>query len=112
MANILKSILLEELVVWAFMVKDVGTKYLVSTSLFIDPITGTRDLLIYSFSGLGEVKQTDIMIGLRKLMKYAKNNKCTGIVAFVHDVDVKRFLARVGFSTETHFMRFTDENDN
>lgn len=97
MANVLRSILMEELVVWVYIDSEKRERYVVSTQIRTDDIVLGKDLLIYSFTALGPLDSwEDIAVGFRTLKKYAKGNDCRNILAYVVDPSVKKILKRQG----------------
>lgn len=96
MSNVLRSILMEELEVWVYYDIPVQTKYVLSTLIRTDPVSLGKDLLIYSFSSLGQMREEEFKNGLEKLKKYARANDCDAITAFVEDSRIEKFLVSQG----------------
>lgn len=95
MANVLRSVLLDELVVWSYGSKE-ELKYVISTVERVDPVSLTKDLLIYSFTGLGHVLPRDLTEGFRLLSRFGKSRGCLSIVAYVDEPRVRKFLESQG----------------
>lgn len=98
MSNVLRSILTEDLVVWVFYDQQRQERYVVTTIVRTDEVTLGKDLLIYSFTGLGQVTPDEVMEGIEVLKKYAKDNGCKTIIAYSADDRVVQFLENQGAS--------------
>lgn len=96
MVNVLHSILKDELVVWVYQSRAGDIKYVMSTLERIEPVSLTKDLLLYSFTGLGDVKPVDLLTGFEKLSMYGKSRGCVAIIAYVDEPRVVRFLVNQG----------------
>jgi len=92
MAAVLKAILLDQLVVW----QHYKSKYVLTTTIYKDPIVQSKDLLIYSFTGFDNTMPKDVIGGFNSLKKVAKKEGCSNIMAFVTDDRIKRFLKMIG----------------
>lgn len=96
MANVLRSILLEELEVWCYWDKQKSLRYVVSTYVQVEPVSLSRDLLIYSFTSLGSLDIQELVRGFEVLKKYAESRGCYAILAYVDDARVMQVLERIG----------------
>lgn len=96
MINVLKAIMKEELVCWIF-VKDKSIRALITTTVWVDKVSGSKDLLIYSFTTLDKdlgVKDWNVMIS--SLKDFANTKNCGGIIAYTSNVKVADFLRSRG----------------
>lgn len=105
MANVLKAILVDDLIVWQYTDAEDNPKYITTTCLYSDTVAVTRNLLIYSFTSLGDVKPQEVMNGFEKLKVFAKAHECDAIVAFVGNPRVKKFLESLGANCSLSFMQ-------
>lgn len=96
MSNVLFSVLKEELEVWVYYDEKNRERYVVSTYIRTDPISFSKDFLIYSFTSLGEMVPKHFEQGLAVLSKYARSNDCECITAFVQDKRIAKFLKTQG----------------
>lgn len=99
MGNVLRSILMDELVVWMYGNKK-GVKFIVSTVERVEPVSLTKDLLIYSFTGFGEVTSVDLTDGLELLSRFGKSRECLSLVAYVDNSRIKQFLESKGAKSD------------
>ena len=97
MANVLRAVLVEDLIVWGFWDKDKNLKYVLSTVVQTDKVSLVKDLLIYSFTSVdGQIGLHHLKIGIEILQKYAKNLDCLSILAYVDEPTIKAALERMG----------------
>lgn len=108
MANVLRSILMDELVVWVYQ-NHSGTevKYVVTTLERVEPVSLTKDLLIYSFTGLGVASPADVQDGFSKLAKYAKSRNCLSMVAYANEKRIIDFLVANGAKADFSFIQIS-----
>lgn len=99
MANVLRSILMDELVVWSYGNLE-ELRYVVTTLERTDPVSLTKDLLIYSFTGFGRVRPVDLREGFTLLSRFGKSRGCLSIIAYVDEPRVQKFLESQGARTD------------
>jgi hypothetical protein len=97
-ANILKSLLLEELQCWFLYRREDGKPviYAVATTCIdSDSISGNRNLLLYSLYGLQQpIGESVWTVGLTGLLKYKDRMLCQNLIAYTDQEDVvKRALS-------------------
>lgn len=98
MANVLRSILMDDLVVWVYFNSEGRERYVTTTLVRTDKVTLGKDLLIYSFTSLGQITPEQAMNGVEVLKKYARGNDCKSIIAYSADERVVEFLESKGAS--------------
>lgn len=96
MANVLRAVLMEDLVVWVYLDKQGKERYVTTTVVRTDEVSLAKNLLIYSFTSLGQLAPRELMFGFNKLGIYADGNGCNSIIAYVNDEKVKKFLGNQG----------------
>ena len=84
MVNILRSVLMEKLVCWAY-VQDGKFMFLLTTHIKVDAVTLDRQLLIFSFASVRDINNRIIKHAFLKLSQYAKANECRAITGYVAD---------------------------
>lgn len=83
MGNILRAILLEELIVWMSVDKeDSAIEGLLITTRLEDKISGTSSLLIYCIYGYGSMEKQSWLEGAETLKKYAISMNCNRIIGY------------------------------
>lgn len=101
MANVLRSILAEDLVCWAY--EDSGHFiFLLLTQVKQDIITLDRQLLIWSLSSIRNITNSMLKRAFVTLSKYAKHNKCRSVIGYVNDDRLIR-LYREEFNADTDY---------
>lgn len=95
MANVLRSILMEELTVWMYWDENKYERFVMSTYVQTDPVSLVKDLVIYSFTGINEVRPLDFIRSLEVIKKYAQGKDCSSILAYTSDPQMKKVLERV-----------------
>lgn len=103
MANVLRSILMEDLVVWQYQ-EDNNVIFVLTTSIVMDHVTMQRSLLIYSFTGMGDVRTSHMEKSLDTLVKYARHNQCDSIIAYSEHPNVVKFMKNNGATTDFTFI--------
>jgi len=98
MANVLHAILKEDLVAWIYYDKDRNERYLATTQLRTDEVSLVTDLLIYSFTSLGQIDQRHIINGFKTFSKYARANDCRAIIAYSANDKLVELLKHLGAS--------------
>lgn len=98
MANILRSILLEDLVVWLGS-RNQEELFILTTQIREDKISLTKNLLIYSFTALKTLTKKEVMEGFLLLNKYAKAMKCESIIAYVENERIIKFFESINAET-------------
>lgn len=105
MANVLRSILMEELEVWVYYDENKQERYVVSSLIRTDPVSLGKDFLIYSFTSLGQIVPKHFENGLGVLKKYARANNCDVITAYVSDERIEQFLVSQGADNEFNLIQ-------
>lgn len=98
MANVLRSILMDDLVVWVYLDEQKRERYVMTTLVRTDEVTLGKDLLVYSFTSLGQITPKQAMDGVEVLRKFAKGNDCKSIIAYSADERVVKLLESEGAS--------------
>lgn len=108
MNRILSSTLSATTEVWAMYEKgsEVKLEAIVLTRLILDDASGTRSLLIYCLYGYNEISEDEWKDGLMALVKYAKSNKCSRIVAYSSIPHLISMADKFGADTEYTFISF------
>lgn len=84
MVNVLRAILLESLVCWAY--EDDGKFiFLLVTQVKKDEVTLDRQLLIWSFASIREISNRMFKDAFASLSRFAKSNSCRSIIGYVAD---------------------------
>lgn len=96
MANVLRAVLMEDLVVWVYYDQNQNERYVASTVIRTDKVSLSKSLLIYSFTSLGQLQPKQLWSGIEKLKKYAEGNDCNNLIAYTADENVKEFLSETG----------------
>jgi len=105
MSNVLRAILKEELIVWVYYDSNENERYVTTTQIRTDEISLSKNLLIYSLTGLGKVNPTEITNGIKTLKRYAKGNGCNTIIGYVNDLGIMRLLEQQGADAEFAFLQ-------
>lgn len=105
--DILETALTGQLQVWllADTVEDgYKIKGIVTTCITIDPILGTRNLLMYSVYGIETLHMKLWVDGLNTLKKFAQEEGCKGVSAFSNVPDVVKILGLLGANTSWYYI--------
>jgi len=106
MSNVLRSVLLEELVVW-MLYRGTEERAVISTLPQVDAVLLGKTLLIYSFTALKQdLTQREALKVFMTLDKYARSLGCDSIVAYSDLPQVVEFLKRHGADTSFNFITF------
>lgn len=106
MSNVLRSVLLEELVVW-MLYRGTEERAVISTLPQVDAVLLGKTLLIYSFTALKQdLTQREALKVFMTLDKYARSLGCDSIVAYSDLPQVVEFLRRHGADTSFNFITF------
>lgn len=106
--NLLEALLLGKLQCWVVSAnpEDVKTEALITTRISEDEVSRTRSLLIYtlfSFKPLSE----EVVNALRDgLLRYAKANKCSRVIAYTKDANVLSIATKYGMTSSYTFLSF------
>lgn len=88
-SNILKALLIGDAQLWlVYPLDDEETRIPIAiavTTVYSDPLTRARSLLIYSFTAIGELTRQDYLHGIQDLKKYAKEKNCYNLIAFIEN---------------------------
>lgn len=72
--------------------KESKIRAVLTTTITVDDLSGTRNLLIYSLTSFEQLTQDILMDGYSSLREFAKSNKCFKITAFT---DIPRVIEMV-----------------
>lgn len=107
MINILKAALSGDLHCW-IMYADNGTKTdiyaVITTMIWIDKITGTRDLLIYTFYATKPLLKDLLLSGFETLRKFAADKNCYKIIAYTNVPEMESIVTMLGGVTDMKFV--------
>lgn len=95
--NILVSLLSGIMDCWVSF--DTETKTIlgtVTTVIASDPISGTRDLLIYTVHGFGSLQERHWQEGFVTIRKWARANNCSRITAYTDNPEIVTLSERFG----------------
>jgi hypothetical protein len=109
MNRILSSILCGKMDVWVSYVKGDSNKFegLAVTEFLYNEIDGTKNLLLYSMFGYNPVESRKTYIeGLITLMKFAKESRCSKVVAYTIDSGIVALAKRLGADTSYTLINF------
>jgi len=95
MNNILKSLLIGRAVCWLDGNKDQPTT-LVITSITIEEISGTKNLLIYCAHGFRQATSEDYVKMISTIGRYAKSVKCDNVIAYIWNPRILELLRKYG----------------
>lgn len=93
MVNVLRAILMEQLVCWAY-VEDKKFIFLLCTQIRTDKVTLDRQLLIFSFTSIREVSNRILKRTFAILTKYARSNDCRTIIGYVDNEQLTNLYVR------------------
>lgn len=96
MSNVLRAILVEDLVVWAYYNEQDNLQFVMSTTVIEDKITYISSLLIYSFTSVGHVRKSHMKNVFETISKYCRSVKCDSIIAYSQQEPINQFLATMG----------------
>lgn len=82
MTRVLESVMMEDLVCWAVYSKDEKLIGLMTTTVYVEPITDANYLLIFSLFGVGEFTKELVADGIIKLKDFAKQRLCVSIIGY------------------------------
>ena len=105
MSNVLRSILMEDLSVWIYYDEDRKERYVLSTVVREDKVTLGRDLLIYTFTSLGQVSTKEVITGFEVIKKYARGNDCNMILAYTSNKRITNFFDNLGAETSFNLIQ-------
>lgn len=109
MNSILSAALSGSLDVWASYKRSddqVQLDAIVVTKLLSDNISGINSLLIYCLYGYEKISDDNWKEGFEALATFAKDNKCSRIVAYSSAPVVVEWAKRLGANTEYTFISF------
>ena len=110
MQNVLSSILMDRLKVWASFYEKDGKRVfngVVTTAIEDELGTSNRALLIYSVFGYSDSSPKDWFAGLETIKKYALAEGCTHIKAYSNIDNVVAMAARLGADTSYRLILFS-----
>jgi len=97
---LLQAILLEVVQVWVYENKEKGVMYIATTVPYIDPVFGTRSLMIYTFTSVRELSKTVMLDSYETLKKFAKANDFDNIIAFTENKGIIKIVNSLGGITK------------
>jgi len=104
MSFILKSLIAGIMQCWVLH-KPKGEMYaIVTTEFAVDPGSQTKNLLIFSLFGLGEIPSEMWKQCYSTLCKFAKANGCSSLVAFADDGTAIETMKEYGWNTDTKLL--------
>lgn len=109
MNRILSSALSGKIDVWASYNKsEEVNKFegIALTKILYDDASNTRNLLIYCIYGYSDVNNKSWIEGLQAILKYAKKERCTQIVAYTDLPNIVKLVERLGGETKYTFLSF------
>lgn len=96
MSNVLRAILVEDMVVWAYYNDEDDLEFVMTTTVVDDKVTYIRSLLIYSFASVGHVRKSYMREVFDTLSKYCKAVKCDSVIAYSNKEPINKFLETMG----------------
>jgi len=109
MNNILMAALSGKLDIWASYRKDDKVNKfegIIATRIIYDDVTCMNNLLIYAIYGYNKVSEDSWNSGMKTLLKYAKTQKCSLIVAYSNEPRVVEVVNSLGGDTSFSFISF------
>lgn len=105
MANILKSIIAESMWVWTMSNDNGELQVLATTTIIEDPISNTRNYLVYSIFGDPNIKDgRDWELGLANIAADAKAKHCKSIIAYSQEPLAINLVNSLGGNTSTKLL--------
>jgi len=95
MDKILEALISGDMQCWMSADKEGNAEAVVTTSVVIDGISGTKSLLIFSLYGM-DVNRVSWVEGLKGLARYAKSVGCDKVIAYSNVDSVINFMYKVG----------------
>lgn len=107
MNRILASMLSGGLDVWAIYDRD-NMKFegILVTQFLYDEASATKNLLLYCLYGYSGISDSSWTEGFESMVKYAKANKCSNIVAYTSNKYIIEMARKYEGSTEFTFISF------
>ena len=105
--NIHTRLLQDNMQAWALVdMQEENTRVyaLVITTIWEDPGTADRNLLIYALYGYNKIEEIMWKDGLETLKKYAKGTHCRAIVALTSVKRIKDVVESLGGDASTYFI--------
>lgn len=107
MSMVLSSALLEKLHVWVYEDGDGKAVFVMSTTVLEDPVTGQKNLLIYSFTSLRKIEPSMWEESFETLRKFAKAQGAVGIIAYTENDRIANYVQSLGARTSNRLIQFT-----
>jgi len=102
--RILMKLLIEDMQCWiSYNKKQTKISGILTTMFSGDGALGTRNLLVYSMYGTG-ISEKDFGEGLLTLIRFARSNGCTKVVAFSESRSVNNIFAKIGAEVNFKFI--------
>lgn len=101
MVNILRAVLMEDLVVWIYS-EDDKFIFAVMTQVRSNSITLDRSLLVWSLASIRTVTPSMLRDGFEKLSEYARGQGCRAITGYVAEPALLEMYRRI-FDAKTRF---------
>lgn len=99
MSNILASVLREDLSVWIYE-EDDNAYFILSTTVQKDNVSNKKFLLIYSLTGIREIKPRMWQEAYKTISRYAKSRGCESVIAYADDQKIVDFVESEGAKTD------------
>jgi len=99
MTNMLKSLLSGRALCW-MSGNERKPRTVLITTIAVEEISGTKNLLIYCAHGFEKEKSSTYMDMLEGIRRYAIEKKCDNIISYVYHDDVKGLLEKYGARCE------------
>jgi hypothetical protein len=107
-ANVLRSILAGELVCWGIYwpSKEDGKFHaLVTTTEVHDAVSGQRNLLVYTLTGVLDLSDIDLWkTSIQTLLSHAQAIGCDAVTAYTSNRGIKAMIERLGGDAEFSFL--------
>jgi len=104
MSNILRSVLLEEVIVWVSHNSEKKVDGLVLTTFVLDKLSGTKSLLIYCLYGYGTAGMESWQEGVETLRKFAISSGCHRVTGYTDVPSIIRFVESIGGTANYRFI--------
>lgn len=76
-----------------------------TTTVSLDFVTGGRNMLIYSITGLREISDEEYIDGIKTLKEHCLLSKCQQIIAYTKISKVAKIFKEMGGDAETVFLQ-------
>lgn len=104
MSNILRAILMDELIGWGLYDKDDNLIFVVFGVDVRDNITLQKNFLVYAFTAIQHVTKSQFVYALENLREYARSQGCVSIMAYTENEKITNFLSQIGADISYQFI--------